>query len=129
MRKFKLIRACEFNLDGGLTRGLVMSLASARNNMVREATLVYNAGVRWGIYCSQNPTRPFILRLNSALTLEEMSVILQTFLKKLPDPTELEPDQTLTIYINMEEVTVPHYGVTILNRVGYDVWEDCSLVC
>ena len=118
--KFKLLRACEFNLEGGLTRGLVMSLASTRNNMLREASLVYNAGVRWGIYCSQTRTRPLILRLNSALTLEEMSVILQNFLRKLPAPTELEADQNLTIYIYMEELTLPHYGVTVLNRVGYE---------
>ena len=118
--KYKLIRACEFNLEAGLTRGLVMMLASKRTNMTKEATQVYNAGVRWGTYCSQEPTRPLTIKLNSALTLEEMSVILQTYLRKLPSITELEADQALTIFINLEEITVPDYGVTVLNRVGYE---------
>ena len=117
--KYKLIRNCEFNLDGGMTRGLVMLLANKRNNMIREATQVYNAGVRWGIYCSQARNRPLTLRLNSALTLEEMSVILHTFLRRLPDPTDLQNEQTLTIYINLEEITPPDYGITMLSRVGY----------
>ena len=116
--KYKLIRACEFNLDAGLTRGLVMMLANTRNNMVREASQVYNAGLRWGTYCSQSRTSPLILKLNSTLTLEEMSIILQTFLRRLPSLNEFETDQTLTIYINLEEITVTDYGVTILNRVG-----------
>ena len=116
--KYKLIRACKFNLEAGLTRGLVMMLANKRNNMIKEATQVYQAGVRWGTYCSQANDRPLILRLNSALTLEEMSVILQNFLRRLPSLTELETDQTLTVYINMEEITVTDHGITVLNRVG-----------
>merc|ERR1719219_238837 len=96
-----------------------MMLANKRNNMLREAMQVYNAGVRWGIYCSQAVERPLTLRLNSALTLEEMSVILQTFLRRLPTPSQLQSDQTpLTIYFNMEEIAGPDYGVTVLNRVG-----------
>ena len=117
--KYKLLRACQFNLESGMTRGLVMVLANKRNNMLREAMQIYNAGVRWGIYCSQACKRPLTLRLNSTLTLEEMSVILHTFLRRLPTPSQLQSDQTpLTIYIKLEEIAGPDYGVTVLNRVG-----------
>lgn len=79
--KYRLARTCHFQLDEGVARGLVMLLAHNRNNMIKAATQVYQAGIKWGVYCAQPHRRPFTLRLCSGLTLEEMTVIFQDFLR------------------------------------------------
>jgi len=115
--KYKLARECQFQLEDGVTRGLVMLLADKRNNMTKAASQVYKSGIKWGVYWPQPSKRPLTLRLASSLTLEEMSVIIQDYLRTIG--RNLQTDQSLTIFINLEEISVSdNSGVTVLNRVS-----------
>ena len=116
--KFKLARQCKFELEPGVTRGLVMLLANTKNNMVREATAVYQAGVNGAVYCPQPYKRPLSLNLNSSLTMEELTVILMDFFRRMKDLySTLDQTQSFSVFVNLTEVTVPDYGVTVLSRV------------
>ena len=79
--KYKLARECQFQMEDGVTRGLVMLLADKRNNMIKAASQVYETGIKWGVYWPQRNKRPLTLRLSSSLTLEEMSIIIQDYLR------------------------------------------------
>ena len=89
-----------------------MLLANIRNNMTKEATTVYQAGVKVAVYCPQPYRRPLILSLHSGLTMEEMSIILKDYLRRMKD-------QSQSIFINLVEVSVQNLEVTMLDRVRY----------
>ena len=53
-KRFFEVKACGHVLEVAVVRGLVTLLASARNNMIKEATNVYIYGVKLGLYSIQH---------------------------------------------------------------------------
>ena len=61
-----------------------------------------------------------VLHNNTGIILDLVNVDLLFTIKiasKLGKDLHNPTDQTFTIFINLEEVKVPDYGVTVLNRV------------
>ena len=117
-KRYQEVRSCSHELEVAVMRGLVSLLASARNNMSREARQVYTSGVKWGAYTLQQPNRPFTLKLKSTLTLEEFSVIVTDFFAKIRRSNRALED-SMSVFIKIEEVSVPNCGVRLLNSVRY----------
>ena len=115
-KRYTEVRGCSHELEKAVIRGLVTLLAHPRNNMVQEAMSVYISGVRWGVYSSQHVRRPLTIKLSSILTMEELAIIVKDFflkLKKLKDSND-----SLNVYVKMEEISVPNCGVRLLNSIG-----------
>ena len=117
-KRYQEVRSCSHELEVAVMRGLVSLLASVRNNMSREARQVYTSGVKWGAYTLQQPNRPFTLKLKSTLTLEEFSVIVTDFFAKIKRSKRAVED-SMSVFIKIEEVSVPNCGVRLLNSVRY----------
>jgi len=115
-KRFFEVKACGHVLEVAVVRGLVTLLASARNNMIKEATNVYIYGVKLGLYSIQHMRRPFTLKLTSIFSMEEFYIIVREFLNRLKKMKN--KDDSLNIYVKIEEKSVPNCGVTLLNRIG-----------
>ena len=115
-KRYSEVRGCSHELEKAVIRGLVTLLAHPRNNMIQEAMSVYISGVRWGVYSSQHVRRPLTLKLSSILTMEEMGIIVNEFFLKIKKLKNTE--DSLNIYVKIEEISVPNCGVRLLNSIG-----------
>jgi len=115
-KRFLEVKACGHILEVAVIRGLVTLLASARNNLIKEATNVYIYGVKLGLYSIQHSRRPLTLKLTSIFSMEEFYIIVREFLTRVNKMKNKE--DSLNIYVKIEEKSVPNCGVTLLNRIG-----------
>lgn len=110
--RYQMVRSCNHQLHKPETRGIVMMLAY--NRMLPQAKKVYQEAVKWGVYSSQALSRPLTLRLTSSMLLEEIHVIVVEFLEKLESK---HIQESLNIFVKMEETSTPNTGIKHLNCV------------
>ena len=110
--RYQMVRSCNHQLHKPETRGIVMMLAY--NRMLPQAKKVYQEAVKWGVYSSQALSRPLTLRLTSSMLLEEIYVIVVEFLEKLESK---HVQESLNIFVKMEETSTPNTGIKHLNCV------------
>ena len=65
----------------------------------------------------QHLQRPLTLKLASNFTFEELQVITDEFFNKIENIQKSE--DSLNLYVKMEEISVPNCGVRQLNCVRY----------
>ena len=109
--RYQMVRSCNHQLHKAETRGIVMMLAY--NRMLPQAKKVYQEAVKWGVYSLQALSRPLTLRLSSSMVLEEIYVIVVEFLDKL------KSEESLNVFVKMEETSTPNTGIKHLNCVRY----------
>ena len=72
----------------------------------------------------QRLQRPLTLKLSSIYTFEEMQVIIGEFFSKITSTKRLEAEDSLNVFVKIEEISAPHCGVNLLNSVRYFFWKD-----